>query len=956
MKKGINFSNFYSGVEGLYKWFLPSFLSLLLFEANVNKLHAQVFTENLMVNPAQFEKKRIADREKSTRDYLQKVTTADTLPLPFFDDFSRSDLVFTPTSNYFSFPINTIHFFGDRHARAFGENRLQIKTLNRGSYWGALNVVGHDISILSSSFDSQGSGFACGRNGWLAFTSDTGNTWQQKPSPADNPNLTLTHISFRNPQLGFVFDSLGKGYRTTDGGNVWSGITASGFARFRFRSASWINNTVAVAAGDSGRIARTADGGLTWNVQFFRADSAKNFRFAHMIDAVLGFICGDSGVIYKTRNGGLTWYKTRTQTFQKINAIAFHPSNKNIGWAIGNQGLLLYTQDEGNNWTAVRSGVQEDLLSIALVNEFRGWIGTRVGRLLHIAYDPAKPESRNWLPNSGVFINNTMCLDPITMGVATFDGLNADGIPYRKEGNFTGACDTLTSVPIDLSGLAGLPIHLSFWYQIGGKVAQLVPDETDSLVVQFKASDGSWLSVWNVKGDESRFPVPFKYKAIPVPDALKYSGFQFRFINFGAQTGNFDIWHIDYVRLNAEQTPTDSLARDFAISKVPGRILKGYSALPLEQFRYCLQQNVPIFEEKVSGEALNLNPGPSLTPVNGFFYVNKETKEGTTPLLQLPNDVIDGLQNPLGGGIFRAPIRTDVSAPIVSSLAAIQEYATLTYGFGLNQSATTNLVTQNDTLLGRCNFSTVMAHDDGSAELIRGVGGNFAKGAVKFYLPVTDTLTDIALHFPRTPFTFNQIINFTLILFDSINAETNFERPIFRFPVILPPADSLNKFDVFNLRIRPLAQRILKGGKHFFIGWQQASIDNSNEVRLGCDINSSNPGVFYYNSQGEWRIWTFDDYPLMIRPVFGPEVPVSVRPQQSSIHNQFFPNPARNQITSNGHFFHLNVINALGQVVHSYESGSPMETIKLDLNPGLYFLVWMDEKGQWLNQKLLLEK
>jgi len=103
----------------------------------------------------------------------------------------------------------------------------------------------------------------------------------------------------------------------------------------------------------------------------------------------------------------------------------------------------------------------------------------------------------------GTYINNRFCVDPPTYNVATFDGLKADGAPY----NFTnplaeGKADSLVSLPIDLSTI--LPsdsLYISFFWQAGGVDANLNPDPSDSLWLEFLDKDSTWNWVWGKKGN-----------------------------------------------------------------------------------------------------------------------------------------------------------------------------------------------------------------------------------------------------------------------------------------------------------------------------------------------------------------------------------------------------------------------------------------------------------------------
>jgi len=921
----------------------------ILFAFLLSKnLSGQNLYQNLEINPVQYDTKNDLEKKRTRREYLTKTTTSDTISFPFFDDFSNGDLTWVPSKFYFAKPIYWIGFFSNQTARAFGDEGLNLKTTSRGRSWEKIEN-NETRTYLSATFIGNGdNGWICGTKGYLAKTTDNGITWTPKTSPSQRPNAALKNVSFFSSQKGLLVDSLGKIFYTTDGENWNAGATNPAFYA---RSVDWANANDAVAAGDSGKLAFTGNAGESWEILEFKSDTAFNFNKVKMLDGIFGLAVGNGGIIYKTLNSGKSWFKCKNSSTQNLLDVDVADININICWAVGQSGTILFSGDKGNNWASVKSGLEDDLQCLDMVNEFRGFIGSSNGRILQIMMDPTKAESRLWEKNSGVFINNTYAFNPITIGVASFDGLNSSGLPYNTSttGSKNGACDTLSSVRIDLAGLSE-NLYLSYYYQPGSLAVEIKPNETDSLVLQFKSSKGFWKSVWNVKGESNTQSVPFRYVSIPINDSLKHKGFQFRFINFGEQTGNFDIWNLDYVRLDSSNPPGDSLLSDYAISRLPGRLLKDYSAFPLSQFKYCLANNINIFGDSILGEAISFNS--SITPASATFYLRSQIPDTVKTLATFQNDELNGLENPFDPGVTRKKLAIPVSK-FKSNLEAINEFSNLQYGFGLN-AAQGNEFQGNDTLLASLNLSTVMAYDDGSAELSLLVGNSLSRGAVKFYLPQTDTLTDIALHFPRRPFTFQDIVSFTLILYESIEAGTKNEKVIFRLPVILPTNDSSNKFDFYSLRIRPLNQRILEGGKHFYIGWEQGTVDNGNEVRIGVDINSKSPFPLLYKVNEDW-LERPDNFPLMIRPIFGIEKPVSVKDRFSKSSSPFFPNPARALIQNKESFKQLRIFNHLGQVVYKLEDGAPMQEINFNLNPGFYTARWIATNGDWNCQKLIIE-
>ena len=62
------------------------------------------------------------------------------------------------------------------------------------------------------------------------------------------------------------------------------------------------------------------------------------------------------------------------------------------------------------------------------------------------------PNPQFWVPGGGTLVNNRFPVAPPSRGVVTFDGLSANGQPYGSSSAYNDT-DTLTSQPIDLSGL-----------------------------------------------------------------------------------------------------------------------------------------------------------------------------------------------------------------------------------------------------------------------------------------------------------------------------------------------------------------------------------------------------------------------------------------------------------------------------------------------------------------------
>ena len=115
------------------------------------------------------------------------------------------------------------------------------------------------------------------------------------------------------------------------------------------------------------------------------------------------------------------------------------------------------------------------------------------------------PTRQLWA-NENVYINNTFPINPPSLGVATFDALDANGKVYSNASVSTFGADTLTSLPINFSNTPTQSFTLSFYVQPKGNGD--MPEENDSLILEFYApasnsgllineiSDG-WIELFN---------------------------------------------------------------------------------------------------------------------------------------------------------------------------------------------------------------------------------------------------------------------------------------------------------------------------------------------------------------------------------------------------------------------------------------------------------------------------
>jgi len=180
------------------------------------------------------------------------------------------------------------------------------------------------------------------------------------------------------------------------------------------------------------------------------------------------------------------------------------------------------------------------------------------------------------------YLNNSYGINPPSVGVVTFDGLNEVGRPHNGfSGPDYGAADTLTSVQIDLSGAND--VFISFYYQSGG--LGNTPENIDSLSLEFyNATTSNWDWQWSVPGNS----LPeFVQVLLPI-DNIDYlqSEFQFRFRNYATIDGSFDHWNLDYVFVDANRSESDTALVDVCFAQPINTLLKNeYVAMPWTHYQ-----------------------------------------------------------------------------------------------------------------------------------------------------------------------------------------------------------------------------------------------------------------------------------------------------------------------------------------------------------------------------------
>ncbi|MCU0446256.1 MAG: T9SS type A sorting domain-containing protein [Microscillaceae bacterium] len=585
------------------------------------------------------------------------------------------------------------------------------------------------------------------------------------------------------------------------------------------------------------------------------------------------------------------------------------------------------------------------------------------------------PDTSLWLDKSGVFINNTFAVNPITIGVASFDGVNQFGVPYRfptinddvNNINIVGLTDTLHSCPINLAvHQPADSVYLSFYWQREGN--EEAPDIIDSLRVQFKSADNQWHTVWTQSGGGNT--APFALALIPVKD-VKYffNQFQFRFECFGRQAGMYDAWHIDYVYLDIDRgnatfpiirTNNNRFVDDIACSIQPNYFLKKYTAMPVKQyFANPAQETAVEFKSSVNNLSA-INRGD----ITSYFCELNDIRNQESFGIVYDEPSFD-----FAGNTFQRAMQAPISANLIPNTPKKRniELKFIVRSGDNDQTIPNYNLRRNDTVSTVSVLDDYYAYDDGTAEYGAGFGGThtrFARLAYRFETNLPDTLTDVKIHLTQ----FNRDLvgqTFNLIIWKDIAIGSVAPRDSILFRVNVPiryPSErnQLVSIEAIKRQSDPNFRfPAISVNGTFYVGYEQTG---NEPITIGFDRNTDSSEEIFFNSINTWQRWTdINDVKgsLMIRPIFGEPLVTGVEPD---IYSQIkvYPNPTSGRLTWEGLSPKQLLIKDLnGENLIDQTLENPSEKFNFDISSlpsGVYILQGIFANGKSVFKKIVVRK
>lgn len=523
------------------------------------------------------------------------------------------------------------------------------------------------------------------------------------------------------------------------------------------------------------------------------------------------------------------------------------------------------------------------------------------------------PNPVRWESRGGVYINDNYGFRPPSLGVATFDGLNANGKSYSTNLYARGGADTLTSLSINLSGNNPADsVIFSFFWQGAGMGAIPAGSHGDSLILAFRDTSNNWVSIWKALGDSTEF----RQELIAMKNVRYFhDNFAFRFISYGTLSGSYDVWNVDYILLDKNRSVTDVYHPDQALVEYPRTLLKNYQAMPWKQFiadpRGALKDTLFI-------PFRNINNAPELVNSPNDTSFVRDLISGQTILQFSPSGNVlmpDSLYQ-LFWKVNKDPFAALTDSVILET--------NLLYKTG--DPAPFN---KNESAAGRTVLTDYFAHDDGSAEAVFGINFSGAM-ANKYTLKEADSLIAVEIAFvPEGPERTGTPIQ--VVVWSDITPWEAHETEVASINKTVTYQNNGGYTRYFFTDPVPL-------NGTFYVGFRQTLKDY---LMVGFDLNTQTPDSIYYRMDGTWN--EYFSYPgsLMIRPVFGTSdhIITSVPKQAKELDCSLFPNPTSGILSVEGQVAEAIVYDLTGRMLMQETLGHGKKQIDLSALPEGFYMI-----------------
>ncbi len=570
-----------------------------------------------------------------------------------------------------------------------------------------------------------------------------------------------------------------------------------------------------------------------------------------------------------------------------------------------------------------------------------------------------------WEFGTSVWINDGMGINPPSLNVATFDGIDSLGKPYSVNDVLAkGFADKLVSAPIRMdlpTASEQLGISLTFFYQFQGNGE--APDAGDILSLSFKNDQGLWEVIWSKENDGTLVKENFVPVTIPIT-ATKFfhENFQFRFQNFARLSGPYDTWHVDYIYIGngkAQTSPVFPLFPDRTITLPLTSIFPEYRALPIKHFfsntlDNLIQPSITINNLRQDQVVGNGQPVSFSSSAKINMVKEEETPVVLNPVLDnnlnIGSELVFNQQRVVTLQTIPDPATFDPTADSINIKLNVvfdtgdDKIKTPTEGDYDFTVFNPLAFKTNDSLSASYILSDFYAYDDGTAEYGAGLNQPGAQLAYRFDMKTDqpDTIVAVDMYFPRFGDDSNQIIQFQILKDLTNNAfdilyqgnfpiQRNTQNKFWRIPIVDLPPGVKDKF---------------------YIGWEQTS---SAVIAVGLDKNTDSGDKIFTNINGAWEQNTTVKGSLMIRPIFGKGNGGVISGFEETSLLSVYPVPNQGTFYISGRYEELVLVDLAGRKVALDQQKENEQTKITIINPtaGLYILRTF-QNNRWSSTKIVV--
>jgi len=410
--------------------------------------------------------------------------------------------------------------------------------------------------------------------------------------------------------------------------------------------------------------------------------------------------------------------------------------------------------------------------------------------------------------------------------------------------------------------------------------------------------------------------------------------FQFRFVNYATISGNFDHWHIDYIKIDEFVNPNDiNELNDVSFVYNSPSFLKRYTQMPWSHF----QQDM-LIELKDSIDILLRNNDASNSvdyQYNVFENLNLITHYPSSGVSRNVS-VLDF--DTIGNFSFQNP-PIDISSAIFSSFQPDTISFLVQNIIGTSSSDNKN----NDTLYHTQKFHHHFAYDDGVAESAYGLNLNGAKIAYQFKLNRPDEkLRAVQMYFPQMLDAVSDI-PFELIIWNHNNSQPG---DTLYTQTVYPVHTENGEFHTYIIDNPFLVSGVI------YIGWEQTTDDLLN---IGLDKNNSANDYMFYNIGSGWNN---SSYPgaWMIRPIVSKD-PIILSSDDIVDNFKLYPNPAKSElfIETNKPENVISIYNIQGVLIKRITSNTTLNRFNIDNLASSIYIIEVENSENRSYQKIIVK-